>query len=78
MPEAKLQAIADEADFIVAGYAYSLRGGKVRVLNLEKPTSAAVLDLNGNMLETTMGDVELSLVSSYYLKNAEFLEDSNA
>lgn len=32
----------------------------------------------GPKLETTMGDVELSLISSYYLKNAESLEDSNA
>ena len=73
MPDSVLKEIADSADLIVAGYSYTMEGDKVRILNLERPEFAAALDKNGDMIETTMDDMELSLVQSYYLKNIEFL-----
>ncbi len=78
MSDEALKEIADEADLIVAGYAFTCKGNTIRVLNLEKSDFAAVLDVEGNMIETTMDDIELSLVQSYYNVNKELMEGNDA
>lgn len=70
-----VEAVADKADMIVDGYAFTKAGNAVRVLNLNDTDRAAVLSLNGEMLETTMNDIELKLVMIYYNKNKQFLEE---
>lgn len=70
-----VEAVADKADMIVDGYAFTKAGNAVRVLNLNDTDKAAVLSLNGEMLETTMNDIELKLVMIYYNKNKQFLEE---
>ena len=70
-----VEAVADKADMIVDGYAFTKSGNAVRVLNLNDTDKAAVLSLNGEMLETTMNDIELKLVMIYYNKNKQFLEE---
>ena len=42
MRKDELRAIADAADMIVNGYAFTLEDGRVRVLNLRAPFTAAV------------------------------------
>ncbi len=61
---------------IVNGYAFTKENGMIRVLNLNHPERACVLTKNGEMAETTMDDVELSIVSDYYQKNKKYLEES--
>jgi len=79
MPENKIQEVADAADMIVAGYAFTkTENGFVRVLNINNPDEAFVLDADGNMLETTADDIAVLKVQAYYLKNKEFMEVSNA
>ncbi|RAW60484.1 DUF7723 family protein [Faecalibacterium hattorii] len=68
--------VADTADMIVNGYAFTKENGMIRVLNLNHPERACVLTKNGEMAETTMDDVELSIVSDYYQKNKKYLEES--
>ena len=68
--------VADTADMIVNGYAFTKENGMIRVLNLNHPERACVLTRNGEMAETTMDDVELSIVSDYYQKNKKYLEES--
>ena len=47
--------IADDADVIVNGYAFThAENGSVRVLNLNRPTSAAVFGPKEELWETTM------------------------
>lgn len=70
-----VEAVADKADMIIDGYAFTKAGNAVRVLNLNDTDKAAVLSLNGEMLETTMNDIELKLVMIYYNKNKQFLEE---
>lgn len=70
-----VEAVADKADMIVDGYAFTKAGNAVRVLNLNDTDKAAVLSLNGEMLETTMNDIELKLVMIYYNRNKQFLEE---
>ena len=67
--------IADAADLIVNGYAFTKDGENIRVLNLNNPKKAAYLNKNGDVLETSMDDIELDIVSEYYQKNRECMED---
>lgn len=71
----ELKRVANNADFIVNGYAFSKLGDDVRVINLDFPDRAAVLSPSGDVIETTMDDLELDIVHDYLLRNAEFLVD---
>ena len=73
MPE-KLKEIADGANAIYNGYAFTLESGNVRVLNLDSPGHAAVLTRDGELLETSMDDIEVQLMLKYYYRISEFLE----
>lgn len=70
-----IKKIADEADMIVNGYAFKRCEDGFRVLNLNKPNKASVLSLKGEILETTMEDIEIQIVRDYYMKNKKFLEE---
>ena len=78
MSDAQLREIADAADMIVNGYAFTLDRGVVRILNLNSPVSAAVFSSEGEMLETNMDDIELNIVSDFLRRNASILEDAHA
>ena len=73
MPDIK--TIADKADIIVNGYAFTRSEKSIRVLNLNGPDKAAVFNNNGELLETTMDDIELSIVSRYPQHNMKYMED---
>ena len=66
--------IADEADMIVNGYAFTKCDLGFRVLNLNRLDRALVLSLDGEVLETTMDDIEIQIVKDYYKNNIQFLE----
>ena len=61
--------IADRADLIVNGYAFTKNDAFFRILNLNRPESACVLSKDGSVLETTMDDIELSIVQVYFTRN---------
>ena len=71
----EIEKIAQGADFIVNSYSFFCQDSMVRVLNLNNPACAAVLSRNGDVLETSMDDIELSIVQKYWEKNKEFVED---
>ncbi len=71
----EIEKVAQNADFIVNGYSFSCEEGKVRVLNLNDTTKAAVLNKLGEVLETSMDDIEISIVRVYWDKNKQFAED---
>lgn len=74
----KLKEIADRADMIVSGYAFTKDGTQIRVLNLNNPEKALVISEDGKVLETTMDDIEIRIVLDYWDNNREFMEDINA
>ena len=79
MPVEQLKKIADEADMIVAGYAFTKNAeGLIQVLNLSNPEAACVLQKDGTMVETTMDTITVLKVQAYYLKNREFMEEEDA
>lgn len=70
----ELIRIADNADFIVNGYAFTQNGENLSVLNLNQPDCAALMSRSGEVLETSMDDIELVIVRGYLLKNLKYLE----
>ena len=67
-------AVADAAEMIVNGYAFTKDGKIVKVLNLNRTWKAAVLSAEGEVLETSMDDFELDIVLEYYRRNRKFME----
>ncbi len=74
----KIKEIADRADMIVSGYAFTRENGKIRILNLNDMEKALVISEDGTVLETTMDDIEIRIVLDYWEDNREFMEDENA
>ena len=72
---ADIKSIADGADIIVNGYAFTRKDDCIHVLNLNSPDKAVVFSLDGEVLETTMDDIELSIASRYLKQNLKFMED---
>jgi hypothetical protein len=72
---AKLKTIADKADIIVNGYAFTRNDERIQVLNLNCPEKAVVFSTDGEVLETTMDDIELSIASRYLQQNKKYMEE---
>ena len=70
--------VADKADMIINGYAFTREGKYIRVLNLNNPKKAVVLNPEGKVLETSMDDIEIGIVKQYLENNKEFMEDEHA
>ena len=68
--------IADKAEIIVNGYAFTKDVSNIRVLNLNKPQKAVLLRDNGEVLATSMDDIELDIVLDYYRRNKKYMEDN--
>ena len=47
----------------------------IYVLNLNRPNKAVVFNMEGEVLETTMDDIELSIASRYLKQNQRYMED---
>lgn len=76
MPEKEIERIAEEAKFIVNGYAFSQReDGIISILNLEHPDCAMVVDREGEIVETNMDEIEQQLVHSLCKRNLQFMEE---
>ena len=73
MPDIK--NIADKADIIVNGYAFTRADDGIHVLNLNSPDKAVVFSADGEVLETTMDDIELSIASRYLKQNMKYMEE---
>lgn len=71
----KLKSIADKADIIVNGYAFTRNDEQIQVLNLNSPEKAVVFSTDGEVLETTMDDIELSIASRYLQQNKKYMEE---
>ena len=71
--------LADAADMVVNGYAFArCEDGRIRVACLRSPLRATVLSEGLEVLETSMDDVEISIVLGYLRRNSRFLAASHA
>lgn len=72
-----IRDIADKADMIINGYAFTNNNGWIKVLNLNCPNHASVI-YNDKIVETNMDDIENEIVMEYYQNNKEFMEEWDA
>lgn len=70
----KIRNLADKADVIIDGYAFSKCELGVSVVNLNFPDSSAVFGADDEMIETSMDDIELSIARDYLLKSKKYME----
>ena len=70
----EIDKVVQNADFVVNGYSFDCKKGCVRILNLNDTSKAAVLSKSGDVLETSMDDIEISIVLAYWNKNKQFAE----
>ena len=78
MLEERIKSIADNADMVIGGYAFTKKDGIIAVLNINNPGSAMVLSLEGKMLETNMEPIEQTFVMRIWEKNSSLMEEDNA
>ena len=71
----KVQEIADQADMIVAGYAYKVLDNYIEITDLSNITKTAVIQ-NDELVESVMSDEEDNIVMKYYNRNKDLLKES--
>ncbi|MEI3281100.1 MAG: hypothetical protein V8R46_10450 [Eubacterium ramulus] len=74
----KIREIADQADMIVNGYAFTRENNQIKILNLNNLDKALVISEAGEVLETTMDDIEIRIVLDYWSSDRKFMEDEDA
>ena len=72
-----IKDIADKADMIINGYAFTKDGDYIRVLKLDHLNLAAVI-LKDEIVETNMDDIETQIALDYYKNNKQFMEEYDA
>ena len=71
--------IADEADVIIDGYAYIKKEeGRITIVNLNREGHAALIFPSGEVVETSMDDIELSIAMDYLERAKAYMEESCA
>lgn len=69
-----VEKIAENAEMIVGGYAFTVIPSGIQAVNLARST-ACVIDKNDTIIETDMDDIELEIVMDYYKRNKVFMEE---
>lgn len=70
-----VQEIADQADMIVAGYAYKVQDNYIEITDLNNIIKTAVIQ-NDELVESVMSDEEDNIVMKYYNRNKDLLKES--
>ena len=69
-----VREIADKADMIIRGYAFTRDGDLIRVFNLNDRESSMVITPEGVMVETNMDEIEQALVLDIWSKDSKYME----
>ncbi len=78
MSEEKITEIAENANMIVDGYAFTKKEDGISILNLRKPEHAMFISEEGKLLETNMDEIEQVIVQNIWAKDREYMEIENA
>ena len=70
----KLIEIADKANMIIDGYAFTNDEVGCRVIDLNNSNNAMVINADDEVIETSMDDIEISIVLDLYRRNKRFME----
>ncbi len=74
MGEHEIKKIADEANMIIRGYAFTYRDGNIAVLNLNRPDRAVLLSSEGKILESNTDPIEERIIVNIWNEDKEFME----
>lgn len=75
MTENEVKEIADNANFVVSGYAFTKRDdGFISILNLNHPDCAMVVNGNNEIIDTNMDPIEQKIVTKLSGKNLQFID----
>ena len=74
MPETLVREIADKADMIIKGYAFTRDDELIRVFNLNDRESSMVITPEGVMVETNMDEIEQALVLDIWGRDSKYME----
>ncbi len=72
------EELAEKAEVIICGYAFFQKDDNITVINLNKDEHAAVFSESDELIETSMDDIELSIVRDYLNKAKSYMETENA
>ena len=79
MKEEEIKAVAEKAIMIVCGYAFSQsEEGFIREVYLHPPYHALVMTREGDVIETNIDDIEISIVQKYWKRNKNLMEQTYA
>ena len=67
-----VKEIADQADMIVAGYAFKVLKDHIEITDLNNLSKTAVIQ-NDELVESVMSDEEDAIVMKYYNRNKDLL-----
>ena len=70
-----IQTVADNADMIINGYAFTKDNENIRVLNLNNNKKSVYFSKCGEVINTSMDDIEIDIVKHYYNKNLSLMEE---
>ena len=70
-----VQEIADQADMIVAGYAFKVLDDYIEITDLNNLAKTAVIQ-NDELVESVMSDEEDNIVMKYYNRNKDLLKET--
>lgn len=70
-----VQEIADQADMIVAGYAFKVFDDYIEVTDLSNLSKTSVIQ-NDEIVESVMNDAEDDIVMKYYNRNKDLLKET--
>ncbi|MBQ7159711.1 MAG: hypothetical protein IJS09_09890 [Treponema sp.] len=74
----RIDELADKAEVIISGYAFLRNNDTITALNLNKDESVAVFSSADELIETSMDDIELSIVKDYLAKAKSYMENQSA
>lgn len=79
MLEKDILSVAENAKMIVSGYAFTeCEDGFIRILNLQHPDCAMVINKECEVIETNMDAIEQKIVLEISRRNLQFLEAKDA
>ena len=70
-----VKEIADQADMIVASYAFKVLKDHIEITDLNNLSKTAVIQ-NDELVESVMSDEEDAIVMKYYNRNKDLLKES--
>lgn len=73
-----LKKIADEAEVIIAGFAFTPCEEGIRIFNLNNARGVAIVQRDGTLIESNMDDIEYAVAKKYFKKAKPFMEEGNA